>query len=167
MLDEFKSESRTKSKFFGFWEEYINMVMLLLQFIKAERTGNWSLHLSTTTAMVPHFFSRNRVNYARWLPVYVSDINKLHSNHPEVYQEFMAENHSVSRSKQPFAQVWPDLALEQSINLDSKSKGGIVGISTREGAVERWFLTSHDRVAITQALKKMRGIENSERVGTH
>jgi hypothetical protein len=104
------------------------MVLLLLQFVKAERTGNWKLHLSATAAMVPHFFSMDRVNYARWLPVYLSDMNMLESHHPEVYQEFMAGSHSVSHLKQPFAQVWPDMALEQSINLDSKSKGGIIGM---------------------------------------
>lgn len=143
------------------------MVLLLLQFVKAERTGNWKLHLSATAAMVPHFLSMDRINYARWLPVYLSDMNMLESNHPEVYQEFVAGNHSVSRSKQPFAQVWPDMALEQSINLDSKSNGDIVGMSTKVNAVERWFLTSHERAAMTQALKKMRGIDNCDRIGTH
>lgn len=167
LLAEFKSERSEKSKVFSFWEDYINMVLVLLQFIKAERTGNWKLHLSTTAAMVPHFFSMDRVNYARWLPVYLSDMNMLELNHPQVYQEFIAGNHSISRSKQPFAQVWPDMALEQSINLDSKSKGGIVGMSTKEDAVERWFLTSHERAAMTQALKEMCGTENCERIGTH
>ena len=143
------------------------MVLVLLQFIKAERTGNWKLHLSATAAMVCHFFSMDRVNYARWLPIYLSDMSMLELNHPEVFHEFLSGNHSVSRSKQPFAQVWPDMALEQSINLDSKSKGGIVGISNREDAVERWFLTIHERAAITQALKEMCGIDNYDRIGTH
>ncbi|CAB4003577.1 Hypothetical predicted protein [Paramuricea clavata] len=167
LLDTFKLESRKKSKVFNFWEDYINMVLLLLQFVKAERTGNCKLHLSATAAMVPHFFSMDRVNYARWLPVYLSDMNLLESHHPEVYQEFMAGSHSVSRSKQPFAQVWPDMALEQSINLDSNSKGGIIGMSTNENAVDKWFLTSHERAAITQELKNMCGIQNCDRIGTH
>lgn len=59
------------------------------------------------------------------------------------------------------------MALEQSINLDSKSKGGIVGISQREDAVEQWFLTSHEQVAFTHSLKEMCRLENYERVGTH
>ena len=33
--------------------------------------------------------------------------------------------------KQPFAQVWTDIILEQSIIFDSKAKGGIVGIGTK------------------------------------
>ena len=59
------------------------------------------------------------------------------------------------------------MALEQSINLDSKSKRGTVGISRREDAVERWFLTSHELAAVTHSLKEMSGLENYERVGTH
>ena len=131
LLAFFRSEGRNKSKVFSFWDDYIEMVLLLLQFIKDERTGNWKLHLSATAAMIPHFFSMDRVNYARWLPVYLSDMNSLQENHPDVHQEFMDGNHSVSRSKQPFAQVWPDMTQEQPINLDSKSKGGIIGVSTK------------------------------------
>ena len=130
LFERLKSEGREKSKVFSFWEGYINMVLLLLQFVKAERTGNWKLHLSATTEMVPHFFSMDRVNYSRWLPVYLSDMHMLQLTHPAVHQEFITGNHSVSRSNQPFAQVWPDMALEQSINLDTKTKGGIVGMST-------------------------------------
>ena len=167
LFERFKSEGREKSKVFSFWEGYINMVLLLLQFVKAERTGNWKLHLSATTEMVPHFFSMDRVNYSRWLPVYLSDMHMLQLTHPAVHQEFIAGNHSVSRSNQPFAQVWPNMALEQSINLDTKTKGGIVGMSTNEDAVDRWFLTIHERAAMTHALKEMCGLENCDRTGTH
>ena len=38
------------SKIFSFWEDYINMVLVLLQFAKAERTGNWKLHLSAISS---------------------------------------------------------------------------------------------------------------------
>ena len=99
------------------------MVLVLLQFIKAERTGNWKLPLSATAAMIPHFYSMDRVNYARWLPVFGHEHAGI--NHPDVYREFIPGNHGVNNSNQPFAQIWTDMALEQSINLDSKSKGGI------------------------------------------
>ena len=59
------------------------------------------------------------------------------------------------------------MALEQSINLDSKTTGGIIGISQRPGAVERWFLTCHKRAAITTPMKDMCDLEYSYRVGTH
>eukprot|EP00794_Sanderia_malayensis_P016393 gene16393-18031_t len=47
------------------------------------------------------------------------------------------------------------MALEQSINADSKSKGGIIGISRNPGALDRWFLTSHEHASVTTFLKGM------------
>lgn len=145
----------------------MHMVIMLLQFVKAERTGNWRLHLAATSSMAPYFFAHDRQNYARWLPVYLAEMGQLEQKHPEVYQQFMEGEHAISRSSQPFASVWTDMALEQSINLDSKSKGGIVGISLNADALQRWFLTSHERAAITTAVKQMCGIGDLDRGGTH
>eukprot|EP00794_Sanderia_malayensis_P004496 gene4496-5094_t len=131
------------------------MVKLLLQFVKAERTGNWELHLLCVSTMGPHFFPMDRPNYARWLPVYISDMRSIVTKHPEFHQEFVKGSHAVSRSGRPFTQVWTDMALEQSINADSKSKGGIIGISRNPGALDRWFLTSHERASVTTSLKGM------------
>ena len=163
----FQTEARGKSQLLAYWSDYVSMVQLLLQFIKADRTGNWILHLSATAAMTPHFFAMDRPNYARWLLVYLADMNQLPETHPAVNEEFMSGNHAISRSPQPFAQVWTDMALKQSINRDSKTNGGIIGISQRAGALERWFLTCHERAAITTAMKEMCAIQDSDRVGTH
>jgi hypothetical protein len=58
------------------------------------------------------------------------------------------------------------MALEQSINADSKSKGGIVGISQSPVALERWFLSVHERTSVTTALTDMYGVQITEQ-GTH
>ena len=155
LFQEFKSESRANSKMFAFWDDYGHMVKLLLQFVKAERAGNWEMHLLCVSAMLPYFYAMDRPNYARWLPVYLMDMRQLATKHPDVHHEFVNGNHAVSRSSNPFAQVWTDMALEQSINTDSKSKGGIIGISQNPGALDRWFLTSHERASVTTAVKDM------------
>ena len=77
LLDMFRREGRQKSKLFAFWDSYIEMVELLLTFIRAEREGNWTMHLAATMEMTPHFFSMDRVNYSRWLPVYLADMDQL------------------------------------------------------------------------------------------
>ena len=164
-LEEFKEECRKPPKLFAFWEEYGTMVDLVLQLIKAERTGNWKLHLCAVAVMVPYFFAMDRYNYSCWLPVYLSDIKQLETKHPRVHREFMNGNHVVSRSSNPFSQVSTNMALEQSINADSKAKGGIVGISQRPGVLQQWSLTSHERAAITTALKIMYGIEKTGHLG--
>ena len=162
LLSRFKSESCESSQLFKFWNSYVKMVLVLLRFIRAEREGDWRLHLASTAEMTPYFFSMDRTNYSRWLPVYIADMHLLEDTAPEVHQEFMQGNHAVSRSCQPFSQIWTDMALEQTVNLDSKTKGGIVGISQKPGALERWFLTAHKRTAITSATKELCGICNSD-----
>ena len=58
------------------------------------------------------------------------------------------------------------MALRQSINADSKRKGGIVGISQIPTALNRWFLTARERASITSALKQMYGLQSDEQ-GVH
>ena len=165
LFKTFKEKTRAVSKTFLFWEQYIEMVDILLQFIKAERSGNWDLYLSALAEMTPHFFAMDRPNYARWLPVYIADMNMLESSHPKVHEEFLAGNFSVSRSGHPFSHVSTDMALEQSINADSNSKGGIVGMSQSPAALERWFLTAHERASVTTALKEIYGDNENHQVG--
>lgn len=74
------------------------MVKLLLQFIKAERTGNWQLHLPRVAAMIPHLFAMDRPNYERWLPIYISDMKELETKHPQVHQEFLSHQSTLFSS---------------------------------------------------------------------
>ena len=38
-----------------FWQPFIEMVQILLDFIKSIRIGDWSLHLNSTTRMLRWF----------------------------------------------------------------------------------------------------------------
>lgn len=51
---------------FSFWSSYIDMVQLLLLFLRATRSSNWDLHLATIPKMLPWFFAYNRTNYCRY-----------------------------------------------------------------------------------------------------
>ena len=63
----------------------------------------------------------------------------------EVYEHFQNGKHSISRATVPsyFNAVATDMALEQSFNIYSKGKGGIIGLAQDESAVEKWTMTSH------------------------
>ena len=109
----------------------------------------------------------DRPNYSRWLLVYLADRDQLYETHPAVHEEFMSVNHSISRSTQPFEKVWTDMTLEQSSNIDGKTTGGFICISQIPEALERWFLTCHERAAITTGMKDTCALQYSDRVGTH
>ena len=114
-----------------------------------------------------YIFSMDQINYYKWLPSYLVDMGQLPITAPEVHEEFCKSSYAVNRSTNPFSQVWTEVALEQSINLDSKSSGGITGITQKPDALAQWFLTSHKRAAITTATKELCGMGDNDRVSSH
>ena len=109
--------------------------------------------------MLPYnrIFDHNK--YFLWGIVYLTDMIKLPEHAPSVYHQFLLGNHTVSRSKKPskFNAVSTDMALEQSLNRESKVKGGLIGVTHRESTVEKWTLTAHLRSAVFANLKNMCG----------
>ena len=59
-------------------------------------------------------------------------------------------HHTVYRSKYPtkFNTVSTDMALEQTLNRESKIKGGIIGVAQDDVTVGKWTLASHLRSAV-------------------
>ena len=131
-FDAFKDFQAGISQTFNLWNQYIKMVHIMLNFIRVERIGDWELHLEAVTHMLPYFFAYDRTNYSKWTSVYLIDIRKLKYTASEVYQEFHSGNHPVERSNNStFNQVRTGMGLEQSLNRDSKTSGGIVWIHSK------------------------------------
>ncbi len=120
------------------------MVSILLGFIRAEREGNWLLHLSTFASMLPWFAIYDHINYTRWGSVYLAYMHQLQVTHPDVYLEFMYGNFVVKQTQKKFNQLSTDQALEH-VNKMSKMAGGLVGITREDSARDRWCLTFNHR----------------------
>lgn len=70
-----------ESELFAFWSVYLEMVQLLLLHLRATRTGNWDLHLSTVKSMLPWFFVTDRINYCRYASCYWLEMSILDQTH--------------------------------------------------------------------------------------
>ena len=154
-IREIRETCKAESSTFAYWDEFLEMVEILLRFIRAERNAIWSLHINALSDMLPYFFAYDRINYARCASVYLSDMKSLPITAGNVYNEFINGNHPIKRAAGTFNQVWTDLALEQSVNRDSKVKGGIVGFTQQKDTVNRWLLTAHKRANIVSSVKTM------------
>ena len=176
-----------ESPTFAFWSTYIEMVQLLLLFIRATRTSDWNLHLSTLRSMIPWFFAADRVNYSRYSPCYWLEMSLLESTHPceyissfvKSFQRFdnvsrellftdtaknIANNWTVQRHKNhSFSSIPSDQTIEQTMNKDSKTKGGIVGFTLNKGAVHRWILGQSERCPISRNCQEMADVTEVER----
>lgn len=64
-LDNYITEKCSANPTYRFWCSYINMIELLLTFIRATRTSDWKLHLSSVTDMLPWYFAYDRTHYKR------------------------------------------------------------------------------------------------------
>ena len=58
------SRSRTSKTWVN---NLIKPVLIMMQFVRAEREGDWPLHLAAVAAMMPYFFASGHFNYARLL----------------------------------------------------------------------------------------------------
>ena len=153
------SSNESTTKMGKYWLSYVEMVSLLLRFVRSTREGDWNLHLACTRDMIRWTFAYSHVNYSRYISVYWCDMMSLKERHPAAYEAFQAGEFVAQRSTgSSFSQVAVEQTIEQTINRDTKSKGGIISFSLNKGVVHRWLLTSHERAAITQACRDMAGL---------
>ena len=117
------------------------MVMVMLDFIRAVRNGDWAMHLNALEQFSKYFFAWDRLNYARMIPLYLSEMLSLQEIDPNLFEEFSSGNWVVNKSKIAFCAVGADHALEQ-VNRWMKVAGGIVGITQNQTARTRFFLVA-------------------------
>jgi len=161
-LERFDQECNANPTF-AFWRQYMTMVQVLLQFIRAEREGLWNLHVVTFARMLPWMALYDHTNYLRWGSVYLSDMQQLDRVAPNVYTEFTEGNFVVKESDGKFNQVSTDLALEH-VNKLGKIAGGIIGITRTDSARDRWCLTYNDRARLADDTKQMFGLSSAAAV---
>ena len=93
-----------------YWIQYMDRVWLLLQFVQATKTNNFSLHVSCLKDLCPLLFTMNHQNYARYLSVYYVSLANLSLSHPGAEELLQDNGFSVSRSRTPAGRIAVDRA---------------------------------------------------------
>ena len=65
LLEMAVSEARELGRTSFLWIEHFDRVLTLLSFIRAERTGNWNLHLDSVRDMLPTFHAAGHIHYVK------------------------------------------------------------------------------------------------------
>lgn len=137
----FSAENLTK-----FWMSYIDLVAIMLDLIRATREGNWMMHMTAMRSLIPWCFGYDHLNYSRYLPIYYAHMSKLPKDHPLVFDEFCHGGFSVQlSSSNPFGRIPVDQTIEETVNKDTKTPGGIKCFSTNFQAVTKHYLTADAR----------------------
>ncbi|CAG9760430.1 unnamed protein product [Ceutorhynchus assimilis] len=129
---------------FKFWHSFLIAVELLWRLLKSERNEDFQAHLCAVYDTLPYLSAAGRNLYFKWVPVYLSDMEKLKVEVPDMFEFLAAGNFVVKKTNgKKFNCVASDMALEQSINKDCNSSSGIIGFSKQPGALLRWMTTRH------------------------
>lgn len=103
-LDQF-DEQHKDNPMFIMASRYMDMVITLLEFIRATRARIWRLHLSSLESLCKYFFAHNRLKYAQMVPLYIADMYALKDNDPDIWEEFCQGHFCVKKSQVPFFAV--------------------------------------------------------------
>ena len=114
-------------------------------YISAERTGNWHLHLQTVQKMINLFAATAHINYAKSAKLHLQNMTELQQKHPWLYKQFSQYGfHTIRRSDKFWAGLWSDLIIEQVLMRSLKSRGGITrGRGISESVRITWIGTIH------------------------
>ena len=134
---------RTRSRTAKSWLQYQRYVNVLKSFIRAERTGNWSLP--------------GHINYAKCARLHLQNMLHLEVEHPWVYEEFAAHGfHTIRRSDRFWAGIWSYLAIEQVLMRSFKSRGGLTrGRGVTESVRLIWLKTMHRCAEIHNSMSSL------------
>ena len=153
-LLKYKALLAEKSQTAKLWLQYIKYVETLKLFIRAERTGNWNLHLVAVGEMMNLFAATGHVNYAKSSRLYLQLMRELPTNYPWLYQCFTTQGfHTVRISSRYWAGLWTDLIIEQVMMRSIKSRGGLTrGRGVTETVRLQWIYSLHKCAGVHDAM---------------
>ena len=160
-FDQFVDRARSSSETFKYWDTAIHFIQQVENLVRADRDGDWALHLQAVQALLPIFAAFDSTNYLRWCSLYLEDMRKLPVTAPGVHQAFLAGKFAVKRTTGSFNAVGADMALEQTINRSQKGASGIIGNTRKKNFVAMWELTYHEILAISNLHRELSGVSSS------
>ena len=107
------------------WFQYMQMVDRLRKYIKAERLGDWHIHLQILYEIISFFSASGHIFYLKSVNIYLQKMAKLPEQHPEIHQHFKESLHVIRRSHRRWSGLSPDLVIEQCFMRSLKTTDGL------------------------------------------
>jgi len=146
-----------------FWMSYVDMVEILLGLLRGSREGDWDLHLSYISEIVPWCFAYDNLNCARYLSAYLHEMSHLLAEHPDTLEYLRSGGFSVQIGEDnPSGRIPVDQTCEETVNKDTQTSGGTKGFSLRPNAVSKFsslqfLLTLRLEISNSRSVEETRG----------
>ena len=153
---EFQKDALQTSRTAKLWIQYMEMIDILKMYLKAERLGNWELHLKATAEMLPYFAASGHNNYLKSSYIYLQQMQKLAETNPAVYHSFSKGLFVVCRSDREWGGIPTDQIIEQCLMRNLKTSGGLTrGSGMSEIQRNTWAASMPVCVSVDQAMQEL------------
>ncbi|KYN29124.1 hypothetical protein ALC57_01443, partial [Trachymyrmex cornetzi] len=136
--------------------QYFEMVSLLFQFIHAERSGDWNMHLNSIRKMIPFFITAGHFNYAKNSYIYLQDMYTISTKlNQENYHSYTDKGcFTLWRSQQFYSGIWSDMTIEQTYMRNIHSREGLThGRGVTPASTARWITSIPLQIVIAEQLE--------------
>ena len=161
IMSEVLEEAANKSRTGKLWVQYVHQVFLVLNFIRAERTGNWKLHINCVREIIPHFHAAGHLPYAKSARLYLQLMESLqHVMSTDEYELFTEKGYfTIRRTDDFWAGNFSDQTIEQFLMRNLKSSGGIThGRGITDSTLTKWVHALPQCVPTCDALEEFTGV---------
>ncbi len=124
---------------FCYWNQTLELALLFLGFLRAQREGNFMLYVETLGKLLPWMFAFDHYHFSRWLSVHVKDLYELCEKAPTTLAEFQKGHFVTQKTYSKFSCLAHDQIHEQT-NAVVKGDGGVIGITENESALRRCMI---------------------------
>ncbi|KAK3928365.1 Protein lin-54-like protein [Frankliniella fusca] len=142
------------------WLLYLRLMEYLHFFIRAERTGDWNLHIAALKLMLPVFPAAGHLNYAKSAPLHLKIAESLPNILSEDEYLAFVTNFSIRRSDKFFAGLSSDLTIEQVLMAALKGRQGVTrGRGMTDSTIATFVKTMPLCTRVSRAVKSFAGLD--------
>jgi hypothetical protein len=145
------------------WVEYLKQVSVIRCFLRAERTGDWDLHLHTISDMIPLFHSAGHLAYAKSARLYLDQMKNLPDMMSETqYNDFTKKGYfTIRRTDKFWSGNFSDQTIEQDLMRLLKTSGGMArGRGITDSTLAKWVHAIPRCIPICDALEIFTGVRS-------
>lgn len=139
--DKIKFLDNKDNKTLQLWIMYFRMISVLNDFLYAERTGDWNLHLKSIQLMIPFFHVSGHLPYAKSATIYLQDMKDLKTTmDPSDYENFTTKGYwTVRRKDKYWSGNFTDQTIEQTLMKLLSVQGGPFKRGATDSVVFQWI----------------------------
>jgi len=138
------------------WIQYYESVKIVLQFIRAERTGMWNLHVHCVKLMNKYLHATSHLQMAKSGHLYLQIMEEMSNTIPKEDMKAFKDNgyFTIRRTNKLWSGVWSDMTIEQVLRRSMKTSGGLTrGRGITESTISSWIHCMPLSIPLCEALE--------------